>query len=42
MPGNKRITWHELEQKGLPKGVTDIVNLAGQNILDPTRRWTPG
>jgi len=22
--------------------VTAVVNLAGQNILDPTRRWTAG
>lgn len=43
MPGLKRITWLELENNGLPKGDTlAVVNLAGQNVLDPTRRWTPG
>ncbi|XP_059607659.1 epimerase family protein SDR39U1 [Phlebotomus argentipes] len=42
MPGLNRITWHELEAHGLPKGTTAVVNLAGQNVLDPTRRWTPG
>lgn len=26
----------------MPGGVTAVVNLAGQNVLDPTRRWTPG
>lgn len=26
----------------MPSGVTAVVNLAGQNILDPTKRWTPG
>lgn len=42
MPGVKRITWHDLESKGLPSDVTAVVNLSGQNVLDPTRRWTPG
>lgn len=42
MPGQKRITWHQLEKEGLPKGVTSVVNLAGQNVLDPSRRWTSG
>lgn len=42
MPGPQRITWHELAEKGLPSGVTTVINLAGQNVLDPTRRWTPG
>lgn len=42
MPGQRSITWHELEEKGIPKSVTCVVNLCGQNVLDPTRRWTPG
>uniref|UniRef100_A0A182N0Y1 DUF1731 domain-containing protein n=1 Tax=Anopheles dirus TaxID=7168 RepID=A0A182N0Y1_9DIPT len=42
MPGPKHISWHELEKEGLPGGTTAVVNLAGQNVLDPTRRWTPG
>jgi len=42
MPGVQRITWHELESKGLPKDTVAVVNLAGQNVLDPTKRWTPG
>ncbi|KAM7349260.1 epimerase family protein SDR39U1 isoform 1-T1 [Cochliomyia hominivorax] len=42
MPGEKRITWHQLEKDGLPNGVTTVVNLAGQNVLDPSRRWTAG
>lgn len=42
MPGPKRITWHDLGKKGLPENVTAVVNLAGQNVLDPTRRWSPG
>uniref|UniRef100_A0A1A9ULK4 DUF1731 domain-containing protein n=1 Tax=Glossina austeni TaxID=7395 RepID=A0A1A9ULK4_GLOAU len=40
MPGHNSITWHQLENQGLPKGVTSVVNLAGQNVLDPTHRWT--
>ena len=31
-----------MESKGLPPDVTDVINVAGQNILDFTRRWTPG
>ncbi|EDV36718.1 uncharacterized protein Dana_GF13097, isoform A [Drosophila ananassae] len=42
MPGDKRITWHEIEKNGIPSSVTSIVNATGQNVLDPSRRWTPG
>lgn len=42
MPGPKRITWHDLEQNGLPGGTHAVINVAGQNVLDPMRRWTPG
>lgn len=42
MPGPQRMTWHELQETGLPTGTTAVVNVAGQNVLDPTRRWTPG
>ncbi|CAO1438855.1 unnamed protein product [Diamesa tonsa] len=42
MPGLKRITWTELERFGLPQDTTAVVNVAGQNVLDPARRWTPG
>ncbi|XP_031345027.1 epimerase family protein SDR39U1 isoform X3 [Photinus pyralis] len=37
-----RITWHDLEHHGLPTGTTAVVNVAGQNVLDPTKRWTTG
>lgn len=42
MPGPKRITWHDLGKNGLPEDVMAVVNLAGQNVLDPSRRWSPG
>lgn len=42
MPGLKRITWHDLESKGLPENTFAAVNVAGQNVLDVTRRWSPG
>ncbi|KAM9501470.1 epimerase family protein SDR39U1 [Clarias gariepinus] len=38
-PGVGRITWADLESAGLP--VCDaVVNLAGENILNPLRRWS--
>lgn len=42
MPGLNRITWHELNEKGLPDDTYAAINVAGQNVLDPTRRWTSG
>lgn len=42
MPGLHRITWTDLDRQGLPDNTSAVVNLAGQNVLDPTRRWTPG
>lgn len=42
MPAAQRITWLDIEKNGLPKATTAVVNLAGQNVLDATRRWTPG
>ncbi|XP_012157486.1 epimerase family protein SDR39U1 [Ceratitis capitata] len=42
MPGLNRITWLDVERNGIPNGITSVVNLAGQNVLDPSRRWTDG
>ncbi|XP_018336000.1 epimerase family protein SDR39U1 [Agrilus planipennis] len=42
MPGIQRMTWTDLKEKGLPEPTTAVVNLAGQNVLDPSRRWTTG
>ncbi len=36
--GPGRITWHDVERGDLPS-CDVVVNLAGQHILDPTRRW---
>ncbi|NWV70258.1 D39U1 protein, partial [Malurus elegans] len=37
--GRNRISWEELSRSGLP--VCDaVVNLAGQNVLNPLRRWS--
>ncbi|XP_023230341.1 epimerase family protein SDR39U1-like isoform X1 [Centruroides sculpturatus] len=41
-PGPFSMTWSELSDKGLPENSTAVISLAGQNVLDPTRRWTPG
>lgn len=37
-PGEGRITWDELTARGLPP-CDAVVNLAGQHILDISRRW---
>ncbi|XP_054572463.1 epimerase family protein SDR39U1 isoform X2 [Eptesicus fuscus] len=37
-PGPGRITWDELASSGLPR-CDAAVNLAGENILNPLRRW---
>jgi len=37
-PGLDRITWDELAKTGLPD-CDVVVNLAGQHILDMSRRW---
>lgn len=42
MPGPQRISWTQLAESGLPVNTVAVVSLAGQNVLDPTRRWTPG
>ncbi|XP_071525217.1 epimerase family protein SDR39U1-like isoform X1 [Panulirus ornatus] len=41
-PGPYRTSWNDLHKEGLPNTTTAVVNLAGQNVLDPLRRWTEG
>ncbi|XP_070156787.1 epimerase family protein SDR39U1 isoform X1 [Polyergus mexicanus] len=42
MPGPNRISWNDLERYGLPEDTSAVVNVAGQNVLDPMQRWSPG
>lgn len=41
-PGLYRLSWSDLNKNGLPKSTVAVVSLAGQNVLDPLRRWTEG
>ncbi|XP_063313184.1 epimerase family protein SDR39U1 [Pelobates fuscus] len=38
-PGQKRITWDDVSKKGIPP-CDAVVNLAGENVLNPLKRWT--
>lgn len=38
--GKEQITWTEVQRNGLPKGCTAVVNLAGENILNPLKRFS--
>ena len=31
------VTWDEVEKEGFPEETRGVVNLAGQNVLDPLR-----
>ncbi|XP_060535236.1 epimerase family protein SDR39U1 [Cylas formicarius] len=42
MPGPHHVSWNEINSTGLPSGTSAVVNLAGQNVMDFRRRWTPG
>ncbi|XP_041376023.1 epimerase family protein SDR39U1-like [Gigantopelta aegis] len=37
--GPNKITWTDLKQNGLPDDCTAVVSLAGENILNPRKRW---
>lgn len=39
-PGNNTITWDDISKNGLPSGTTSVVNVAGENVLNFTKRWT--
>jgi hypothetical protein len=39
-PGPDRLTWDDIARDGLP-ACDAVVNLAGQHILNPRRRWNP-
>ncbi|XP_073527261.1 epimerase family protein SDR39U1 isoform X1 [Phyllobates terribilis] len=38
-PGQQKITWADVSKKGLPP-CDAVVNLAGENVLNPLKRWT--
>ncbi|XP_030831872.1 epimerase family protein SDR39U1 [Strongylocentrotus purpuratus] len=38
-PGKDRVTWDEVKNNGLPQ-CDAVVNLTGENILNPAKRWT--
>ncbi|XP_060078920.1 epimerase family protein SDR39U1-like [Ylistrum balloti] len=40
-PGKDTQTWNDLERFGIQDDVTAVVNVAGENILNPLKRWTP-
>ena len=35
------VTWDDIRFRGLPDNTIAVVNLAGQNMLDPLKRWNP-
>ncbi|KAI5693730.1 hypothetical protein M8J75_004545 [Diaphorina citri] len=39
-PGPNTVTWDTLDKSGLPGGTQAVVNLVGQNILQPGSLWT--
>ncbi|MEM9436035.1 MAG: TIGR01777 family oxidoreductase [Pseudomonadota bacterium] len=40
-PGVGRITWEDVSERGIP-ACDAVVNLAGEHILQPGKRWTAG
>jgi len=34
-------SWADIDKNGLPAGTKAVINLAGQNVLQPFSRWTP-
>jgi len=39
MSSVQKISWDLVEEKGLPPRTVAVVNAAGQNVLDPLKRW---
>jgi len=38
--GSTCLTWKDIESNGLPSGTTAVVNLAGELVLNPLKRWS--
>lgn len=41
MPGLDRISWSDIDSRAI-REFSAVINMAGQNVLDPSRRWTAG
>jgi len=41
VPREHGVTWDQVEREGLPEHTHGVVNLAGHEVLDPMRRWSP-
>ncbi|XP_012286099.1 epimerase family protein SDR39U1 [Orussus abietinus] len=35
------ISWEDVKRSGLPADISGVINVAGQNVLDPLKRWSP-
>lgn len=42
MPAVENMSWTDLDLHGLPENTYAVVNVAGQNFMDVTQKWTPG
>jgi len=42
MPGVDRINWHDIGRNGLPEDTDVVINVCGQNVLDPFKGWSEG
>ncbi|CAI9719353.1 family SDR39U1-like [Octopus vulgaris] len=40
--GFNQITWNDVQENGLPDDCKAVVNLAGENLMNPLRRWNAG
>ncbi|KAL4234543.1 hypothetical protein ACF0H5_006186 [Mactra antiquata] len=38
--GKDQITWNDVKRNGIPDGCTAVVNVAGENILNPLKRFS--
>ncbi|XP_074603783.1 epimerase family protein SDR39U1 [Brevipalpus obovatus] len=39
-PTKETLTWEDISKNGLPNETDVVINLAGQNVLDPFKFWT--
>ena len=41
-PGAWRVNWHDITSHGLPPDTRVVINVAGQDVLNPRRGWSTG